>query len=109
MSETMKCGAELIADERRRQIEVEGWTPKHDDVHGAGELVMAAVCYAEQAVQRGWLAPDKYRKDSISRFSDWPWGKSWWKPKDPISDLAKAAALIAAEIDRLQRAKASTP
>jgi hypothetical protein len=37
---------------------------------------------------------------------DWPWSKKWWKPSsDPIRNLVKAGALIAAEIDRLQRAK----
>jgi hypothetical protein len=34
----------------------------------------------------------------------WPWDPSWWKPSpDPIRNLVKAGALIAAEIDRLQR------
>lgn len=33
----------------------------------------------------------------------WPWAVRWWKPKDPIRDLVRAGALIAAEIDRLQR------
>jgi len=37
-------------------------------------------------------------------MSLWPWGSEWWKPsKDPIRDLVKAGALIAAEIDRLQK------
>jgi hypothetical protein len=29
----MKTGVELIAEERKRQIEVEGWDEKHDDQH----------------------------------------------------------------------------
>jgi hypothetical protein len=33
----------------------------------------------------------------------WPWDESWWKPGDRIRELAKAGALIAAEIDRLNR------
>jgi hypothetical protein len=34
----------------------------------------------------------------------WPWDQDWWKPSpDPIRNLVKAGALIAAEIDRLQR------
>jgi hypothetical protein len=33
----------------------------------------------------------------------WPWNKSWWKPRNAIEDLTRAGALIAAEIDRLQR------
>jgi len=42
----------------------------------------------------------------------WPWCDSWWKPAkisqsgskaDRIKELVKAGALIAAEIDRLNR------
>jgi hypothetical protein len=34
----MKSGIELIAAERQRQIEVEGWTASHDDnYHDAGQ------------------------------------------------------------------------
>ena len=36
----------------------------------------------------------------------WPWDEKWWKPfPDPIRNLVKSAALIVAEIERLQRAK----
>jgi hypothetical protein len=35
---------------------------------------------------------------------DWPWDLSWLKPSpDPKHNLVKAGALIAAEIDRLNR------
>lgn len=35
-----------IAAERKRQVEVEGWTSIHDDGHGKGEMAAAAACYA---------------------------------------------------------------
>lgn len=36
----------------------------------------------------------------------WPWDAKWWKPSDdPIKNLVKSGALIAAEIDRLQNIK----
>jgi hypothetical protein len=35
-----------IAAERRRQIEVEGWTHAHDDGHDDGSLAAAAACHA---------------------------------------------------------------
>ena len=37
----------------------------------------------------------------------WPWREGEWKPTpdDRVRDLAKAGALIAAEIDRIQRAR----
>ncbi len=83
-------GAELIAAERQRQIEQEGWSGNHDDRENwNGQLIVAAACY---------LVPD--RMGGL-----WPWHPDWWKPtpNDRIRELTKAGALIAAEIDRLQR------
>lgn len=92
----MKTGIELIAEERQRQIEKEGWTPEHDAEHTNNELALAAICYT---------APEFVRKSG--RWYDinlWPWSQSYWKPtpKNRIRELTKAGALIAAEIDRLQ-------
>lgn len=87
-------GVAAIAAERRRQIEVEGWTPEHDGQHKRGELARAAACYA--------IAYDLGSERELL----WPWAEDWWKPADRIRDLEKAGALIAAEIDRLKRAAA---
>lgn len=95
-------GVFRIQNERRRQVEVEGWTPEHDDEHDACEMVMAAGCYAWHAVGQvnGVCWPD----DALDVPGEWPWHPDWWKPDlDPIRNLVRAAALIAAEIDRLQR------
>lgn len=95
----IQFGAELIAAERARQVSEERWTADHDDVHDAGELIDAAIAYAESAGMQirgncGW----------DSEPGCWPWLTEWWKPTaDPIRNLIKAGALIAAEIDRLQR------
>lgn len=100
MSETPKSGIELIVAERQRQMDVEGWTPRHDDNHTESEIVGAALCYASIAGQQA-------RGESVdmAKIVDrWPWERSWLKPSaDPIRNLVKAGALIAAEIDRLQR------
>jgi hypothetical protein len=98
---------ELIAAERERQKTVEGWTPEHDDAHVGGELSWAAACYTNvgSAVIRGAVA-EEFPADMMIDHGDWPgdWDASWWKPSDdPIRNLVKAGALIAAEIDRLQR------
>jgi hypothetical protein len=86
-------GVERIAAERQRQITQEGWTPEHDAEHESGELGQAAVCYINHACPVDWEI-----------HAEWPWLPSWWKPSaDPIRDLEKAGALIAAEIDRLLR------
>lgn len=88
-------GAGLILRERYRQIEQEGWTAEHDDGH-ANDLVLAAIAYAYEGVRNGHpMAP-----------AIWPWDEEWWKPStDRVRNLVKAGALIAAEIDRLQRVK----
>lgn len=89
-------GAELITAERRRQVDAEGWTPEHDDEHDEFEMMRAACCYAAEA---GFP-----RRPLGVIHPNWPWATKWWKPsEDPIRNLVKAGALIAAEIDRLQR------
>lgn len=91
-----KTGLDFIAEERQRQIEVEGWSIEHDAVHTNGELASAASAYAHQI----------YFMDSKVPMQ-WPFEKEWWKPtpEDKIKQLAKAGALIAAEIDRLINSK----
>jgi hypothetical protein len=37
-------------------------------------------------------------------YDAWPWADKDWKPKDRRRDLIRAAALIVAEIERLDRA-----
>lgn len=92
-------GIEMIAEERLRQVSQEGWTPQHDDGHGDFELCRAALCYAEFAQH---ARPLSSKRNSVP--FGWPWNDEWWKPStDRIRNLVKAGALIAAEIDRLQR------
>lgn len=90
-------GIESIAAERRRQIEVEGWTPEHDDEHDSGELAAAAACYTVAAIDPEGITP----LDQLP--IPWPWAPEWYKPANPRGALVKAGALIAAEIDRLDR------
>jgi hypothetical protein len=87
-----------IATERRRQIEVEGWTAEHDDGHQSGAMALAAGCYALNAGDKASFVGVPLR---------WPWANRWWKPENPRRDLIRAAALIVAEIERLDRAGAA--
>ena len=98
--ERTMTGIELVAKERKRQIEEEGFSPKHDAEHTDGELAMAAACYA---------APEQVyihtQAEDVHHFVD-PWPEDWheWDKREEhsrIRQLAIAGALIAAEIDRL--------
>ena len=92
-AEATAAAARDVLAERRRQIEAEGWTPERDDLYKNGELSDAAASYALNAgVPMRNLRPPY-----------WPWDSSWWKPSTPRRDLVKAAALILAEIERLDR------
>jgi hypothetical protein len=107
-------GTALIARERLRQVSVEGWTAEHDDEHDGGEMAMAAACYAAPTL----LYQIETRANQIFFSDPWPWDDRWDKrqhegnvildnemsrPEERIRQLIKAGALIAAEIDRLQR------
>lgn len=97
----MKTGIELIAEERERQISQEGWTAEDDATYTEFQLGRAAESYLNATI-----SPDEEGDENGKpRPSfDWPWAMEWWKPsEDPIRNLVKAGALIAAEIDRLQR------
>lgn len=93
-------GIDLIREERRRQrsrrAKGEFYSLAYDDEHDKGELASAAAVYA---------MPPEYRARNESAWrSMWPGG--WLfkpSPDDRIRELVKAGALIAAEIDRLQR------
>ena len=123
----MKTGAELIVEERKRQIEVEGYIQEHDLSHDVSEFLDAAVSYITPNHKRPTLdvtntldrqpsyavicdrvgINGKVYKLRILPPSIWPWGEQYWKPspKDRIRELVKAAALIAAAIDVLQTEK----
>lgn len=91
-----KTGVYLISEERKRQIEALGYTPKHDQRY-CGQLSIAASCYA---------LPQTSRNIHDGRHApvDWPFSSKSWKPSpdNRIRELQKAGALIAAEIDRLK-------
>lgn len=103
-------GLELIAAEMERQTEsIPGYF-----LRSKRELARAAMALVTFYVERAWAFTDElgliggakngpkvYRTETMP--DSWPWAKKYWKPKTPLEDLVKAGALIAAEIDRLQR------
>jgi hypothetical protein len=111
----MKTGAELILQERNRQRLQEGYNSEHDDEHASRELASAALGYLSHYTARAWVFSNELGMPGVVNGLDdyrgepppdsWPWEDQWWKPSSPERDLVKAGALIAAELDRLQRAK----
>lgn len=84
-TDNLLAGARDIAAERIRQITEEGWNAVHDDRYTQRHLSRAAEAYL-------WGDPKA-----------WPWNSTGFKPTDLRRNLVKAGALIAAEIDRLDR------
>lgn len=103
-AEPRQGGAALISAERIRQVQAEGWTPEHDDEHKQNDLAIAAAVYALPHGLRESF-PWRYGTNTNLWRRLWPWDVHWFKPEPSrVRELVKAGALIAAEIDRLQRA-----
>ena len=110
----MKTGIDLIAAERKRQVDVEGYTPEHDDQHDDGALALVAALYATpQQLFSVSVTDDRKHNEAgyrgITLEADDPWPCEWNKKYDKrgsvsrVHQLTIAGALIAAEIDRLLR------
>lgn len=97
MNALTKAAQDVLA-ERQRQIEREGWTAQHDDAHQPGELAAAAGRYVINGAACLGVQPP-----CLDFGANWPWHPSWWKPTTPRRDLVKAAALLLAEIERIDR------
>jgi hypothetical protein len=112
---TKESGIDMIAAERRRQIEVEGFDAAHDDRHDENDLAWAAVCYTAPKP----VFKQVYDENGFRFVDPWPnWDDYWDKRprrangnligedrtrREYVCDLVKAGALIAAEIDRVMR------
>jgi len=106
MSNLSKAINDVLA-ERERQKNIKGYSTDHDDAYEQNELVRAASEYTNQVVGRSWIFethPSLYRSEVASDF--WPWDACYWKPKSPREDLIRAAAILIAEIERLDRKEA---
>lgn len=102
-AETLTDAARAVLAERARQMSVEGWTPEHDDEHDAGELSAAGSAYATAAADM--LHPMSQGDGAFQAVPPaiWPWSQEWWKHSEPRRMLIKAAALLLAEIERIDR------
>lgn len=93
-------GAERIAVERKRQIDEEGWSPKHDSSHNSGELCLLAALYllADYTATTNTVEASDIIESELETY--WGGGSVNYK-EDKIKNLERAGALVAAEIDRL--------
>lgn len=80
-------GIEAIKGERDSQLS-RGFDQEHDSNYINDELLDAAVAHINAAA------------GDPTAHSVWPFGKDNFHLNTPVSSLAKAGALIAAEIDR---------
>lgn len=92
-------GAELITRERYRQIGEEGYNAEHDERLEPGALAMAAAVYIMGACSGMRGGEERSGEVMIC----WPFETAAYNPKDPLRDLVRAGALVAAEIDRILR------
>jgi len=90
-----------ITAERSRQVVEEGFTADRDDQYTRGELSRAALSYADFAAS---LISSRFDTNFSTPPAAWPWAIKWWKVDSPRRCLIKAAALIVAEVERLDRA-----
>lgn len=107
----MKTGIELISEERERHFAE--WSAEHDDQHIFGELAFSASHLALKTT--AWypaFTEIHYVGDGNNINYVRPAAEIWGlTPKykgDRIKQLVVAGALIAAEIDRLQRASVNS-
>lgn len=110
-----------ILMERERQIEELGYQADHDDAHADGSLAMAAALYA--APEQLFIQRRLATADAVHFMDPWPWEKQHDKrrrfhgggiiPAEHLpadvrrKQLVQAAALIVAEIERLDRLQAA--
>lgn len=108
-NEAPTTAIELIAAERARQTSKHGYDSEHDHNYVNGELIHAAIHYSYFA------SLTDGERDAIRATggtpevpnSSWPWAFDEWRPgpdnsaASRIRENTKAAALLAAEVDRL--------
>ena len=93
-----RCPAAVdVLKERVRQVEGEGYGVESDDGYTDYQLPRAAICYAIKAAGLPSHRATLY----------WPFPAPAFKPTERRANLVKAAALLLAEIERLDRAESA--
>lgn len=102
---TLTQGALDVAWERNRQISQKGYNAERDQQNIHLELVSAALCFADVYMDQANGTPIP---DDEPAPIEWPvtWDEDRWKVLPKRDNLVRAAALLIAEIDRLDAQKA---
>lgn len=98
----LAAGVRAIADERQRQVHSEGFSAENDADYKAGVLANAALAYLQVAAM-DLAAGGRTHIATETPPACWPWHRLWWKPQDTRRDLVRAGALIAAQLDAIDR------
>jgi len=100
-----------VLTERRRQMSVEGWTPEHDDGLSPGVLAASAACYALQVAADLSATDSAYWSRTFATTTPnlWQFDHEWWKPGPPRRMLEKAAAMLLAEMEKVDRTTRASP
>ena len=86
-----------VATERAKQIS-KGYDASHDDAYTASQLPHAALAYIQVA---------SIPVEHVEVPFYWPWASSMFNPEGERANLIKAAALLVAEIERMDREDAT--
>lgn len=97
----MKTAIELIQEERKKQI-AKGYTAEHDDTHIGEEIADCAALYAlsNNAID---FINEQWGNDMHLHFWQFDINSYRPNPNNRIKQLTKAAAMLVAEIERIQR------
>ncbi|WP_162941561.1 hypothetical protein [Desertimonas flava] len=95
MLDAIGTGAGRIVLERHRQSDGEGYHAAIDDTYVEQELQQAAIAYI--------AACDDHQGDTARDFWPQSWLEAAFKPASQERNLERAGALVAAELDRLDR------
>lgn len=99
---SMRAAFDVLV-ERQRQIDAEGWTAAHDDEHVNDEIAAMACFYAMPSGAREWSAKETGYGDTLGEAMIPEGWVAKAKDGDRRRELVKAAALVIAEIERLDR------
>jgi hypothetical protein len=110
MSELQAVGVlQEIGVERARQIHVEGHTREKDNAYAPGLLANAGAAFVwfsglTDAERAHFFKPAMDGKQARVLWATlWPWAREAFKPKTRRQELIVGAALIVAEIERMDR------